>query len=222
MERAEVIPMMRPKYYYVPPVPLRKIFRSVIWNSTTDNILLSIDDGPSGSYTTGILKTLAESGGKALFFVTADSALKNRHLIKEILAEGHSIGNHSLSHKRLRFASKSVLKREIVESKSVIEEITGAQVRYFRPPYGSFDPYVLRAITESGQKCVMWSLLSADYLGNTGETVKIVKSYLNSNSIVVFHDNYKSRKIIVESLKSTFKAANEKQFKIGDPSLCLS
>lgn len=222
MEGEEVVPMMRPKYYYVSPAPLRKIFRSVIWNSNTDHILLSIDDGPSESYTTEILKTLGDSDVKAIFFVTADSAVNNPHLVKEILHEGHAIGNHSFSHKRLRFGSKSVLRREIVDSKSAIENVTGVLVRFFRPPYGSFDPFVLKAIAESEQKCVMWSLLSGDYLGNRSDTEKVIKNYLESNSIVVFHNNSKSRNTIIESLKITIQTANEKDFKIGDPPVCLS
>ncbi|GAB1441527.1 hypothetical protein MASR2M39_03610 [Ignavibacteriales bacterium] len=213
---------MRPKYYFVPPVPLRKIFRSVIWNSSSDHILISIDDGPGDSSTTEILKTLGDSRVKALFFVTADAAIKNRKLIKEILEQGHSIGNHSFSHKRLRFVSRSVLQREIVDSKSVIEDITGLPVGYFRPPYGAFDPFVLTAIGESGQKCVMWSLLTGDYLGNRTDTENVIKNYLRSDSILVYHDNLKSRKTIIESLKDTIRIANEKAYKIGDPSLCLS
>lgn len=222
MEGEEVVQMMRPKYYYVPPVPLRKIFRSVIWNSTSDNILISIDDGPGDSSTTEILKTLDELEVKALFFVTVDAATKNRYLIKEIIGQGHSIGNHSSSHKRLRFVSGSVLKKEIVDSKSAIEDVTGVPVSYFRPPYGAFDPFVLKTITESGQICVMWSLLSGDYLGSRSDTKKVIKNYLNSDSIVVYHDNLKSRNTIIESLKSTIQTANEKEFTIGDPSICLS
>lgn len=214
--------MIRPKYYYVPPAPLRKIFRSIIWNSTSDNILISIDDGPCESSTTKILETLGDSGVKALFFVTADAAIKNRLPIKEIIKQGHLIGNHSFSHKKLRFLSGSVLKKEIVDSKSAIEDITGSPVVYFRPPYGAFDPFVLKAITDSRQKCVMWSLLSGDYLGNRKDTEKVIRNYLNSDSIIVYHDNLKSKNTIIESLKSTIQIANEKDYKIGEPSECLS
>nr|MBP9123642.1 hypothetical protein [Ignavibacteriaceae bacterium] len=93
---------------------------------------------------------------------------------------------------------------------------------YFRPPYGAFDPFVLKAITDSRQKCVMWSLLSGDYLGSRSDTENVIKNYLNSDSIVVYHDNFKSRNTVIESLKSTIQTANEKDFKIGDPSICLS
>ncbi|MBK7865510.1 MAG: polysaccharide deacetylase family protein [Ignavibacteriales bacterium] len=209
--------MIRPKYYYVPPVPLRTIFKSVIWNSTNDHILLSIDDGPSVSETTKILNTLRDSSVKALFFVTTDAAIKNRHLVNEILAQGHSIGNHSFSHKRLRFVSGSILKREIVDSKSAIEDATGTPIMYFRPPYGAFDPFVLKAIKKSGQKCVMWSLLSGDFLGSGSETEKVIKNYLNPDSIVVYHDNFKSRNTIIESLISTIQTANEKDLKLEIP-----
>ncbi len=222
MEGEKTVQMIRPKYYYMPPVSLRKIFRSVVWGSTSDNILISIDDGPGESSTNGILDTLGESEVKALFFVTADAAIKNRYLIKEILEQGHSIGNHSYSHKRLRFVSASVLKKEIVESKSAIEDITGIPVKYFRPPYGAFDPFVLKTIKAAGQICVMWSLLSGDYLGSRSDTKKVIQSYLTSDSIVVYHDNFKSRNTIIESLKSTIQTANEKEFTIGDPSICLS
>jgi peptidoglycan/xylan/chitin deacetylase (PgdA/CDA1 family) len=114
------------------------------------------------------------------------------------------------------------LKKEIVDSKSAIEDITGSPVVYFRPPYGAFDPFVLKAITESRQKCVMWSLLSGDYLGNRKDTEKVIRNYLNSDSIIVYHDNLKSKNTIIESLKSTIQIANEKDYKIGEPSECLS
>jgi peptidoglycan/xylan/chitin deacetylase (PgdA/CDA1 family) len=213
--------MILQKYYYVPPAPLRKIFNSVVWSSSVDKILVSIDDGPDGTTTEIILKSLDKFNLKSVFFVTAEAAANQRQLIKEILAQGHMIGNHSYSHKRLRFASKPVLQKEIIDSKSVIEDVSGEPVKFFRPPYGAFDPFVLRQIAVSGQKCVMWSLLTGDYLGDVTQSKRITENYLKKNSIVVYHDNSKSIKSFEELIERTVITANEKDFKIGDPSECL-
>ncbi|MBZ0198633.1 MAG: polysaccharide deacetylase family protein, partial [Ignavibacteriaceae bacterium] len=80
--------------FYNPPLVIKKMFGSFVWESKCSKILLTFDDGPIPETTPLILKKLDEKKLKALFFTVGENAEKYRSLCKEILSEGHVIGNH--------------------------------------------------------------------------------------------------------------------------------
>jgi len=213
--------MKHPKFWYVPPTGLRRIFPEVIWTTDRDRILISFDDGPT-EFTPSLLDKLDDLSIKALFFLRVDESVENRYVVREIIRRGHLIGNHSLTHRKLRFAPFPVLLEEVVESKKILEDLTGVAIEYFRPPFGAFDPRVLKYIKNSGQKCVMWDLLSGDYEGDSNLSKEIINKYLKPNSIVVFHDNAKTHNFLLTLLKETTDIVANKKYHTGAPRECLN
>ena len=221
MERKGIQAMKHPKFWYVPPAGLRRLFPELIWKTTGEQVLISFDDGPT-NFTPSLLDKLDALSIKALFFLRADGAVENRDVVREIIRRGHLIGNHSLTHRKLRFASFSVLQEEVVQSKKILEDLTGTEIEYFRPPYGAFDLRVLKYIKNSGQMCVMWDLLSGDYEGDANLSKEIINKYLNPDSIVVFHDNAKTHNFLLTLLKETTDIIANKKYHTGAPRECLN
>jgi len=206
---------------YTPPALIKKLFSGFIWESNNDKILLSFDDGPAIESTGIILKTLSEKKIKAAFFCVGKNVSENLSLTKEILDEGHLIGNHTFNHKRLTTINNRETNKEIDDFNILLKEKFNYDVIYFRPPYGRFTISTQKTLERKNMKCVMWSLLTEDYK-NSFETVKFaVENYLRKNSIVVLHDNVKSKNIIKDSINFIIDEAYRKGFDFGSPAESL-
>lgn len=104
---------------------------------------LTFDDGPSREWTPQILDILKEYGARSTFFITGERARANPGLTRRIADEGHEIGNHTMTHKKLTFCSLKTLKREISECSEIIKSITGKYPSLFRAPHG-FKPPLMK------------------------------------------------------------------------------
>jgi len=210
------------RFYYNPPGIIKKIFSDFYWNTSNKKILLTFDDGPIPETTEIILNQLKNYQLRAVFFCVGDNIRKYPSLVKEILNEGHSIGNHTFNHKILKKLSYQEKLIEIESFNKIMEDNFGYNVKYFRPPHGKFQLTTNSLLKKFGLKNIMWSLLTYDYKNNL-EVVKFaVKNYLSSNSIVVLHDSMKSKDIIIDSIKVLNEEASNRNFSFGDPTECLN
>lgn len=190
---------------------------------------LTFDDGPSTTVTPKILKTLDDYNIKATFFVLGSMAESNPNLLKTIKAKGHSIGNHSYSHKySYIYANMNNFWYEINKTEKTFKNILGPnfKTKLIRFPGGSFEnykkPYKNSAI-KKGYKVYDWNALNGDseaknvsvsrLLARTKETVRGQKEI-----VFLMHDNSgkdttaQALPAIIDYLKSqgyTFKALAE-------------
>ncbi len=132
-------------------------------------IAITFDDGPHPYYTEQLLDGLKERGVKATFFVTGMHAEQYPELICRMSDEGHLIGNHTYSHIQLSSSNSETFKEELIQTNEVIEELTGQEVQYVRPPYGTWDKKF-----------------------NVARIVQKVMSKADENDIILMHDEYKS------------------------------
>jgi peptidoglycan/xylan/chitin deacetylase (PgdA/CDA1 family) len=209
------------KYLYNPPVLIKKIFSGFQWNSVTSKILFTFDDGPNPNTTEIILKELNNQNIKTVFFCVGENLKKYESLAKEILSEGHEIGNHTFNHKRIYREERSRVIESIRKVQNITNEKLDYQIKYFRPPYGNFDLRTNRILKKFNLQNVMWSLLTYDYKNDLNIVKFAVSKYLENNSIIVLHDSDKSKDIIVDSIKLIVEESNKKKYKIGNPSECL-
>ena len=153
-------------------------------------IALTFDDGPHPTYTEKLLDGLKERGVKATFFVTGEHAELNPDIIKRMSEEGHLIGNHTYSHIQLTSGNKETFKEELRRTNEVITEITGQEVTYVRPPYGSWDKAFEK---ELNMLPVLWSVDPLDWCCSDAACVarKVEKS-VSENDIILLHDYYAS------------------------------
>lgn len=99
-------------------------------------IALTFDDGPDPEYTPKILDALKAAGAKATFFVIGENVESHPDIVRRILAEGHSIGNHSFTHPDISKIGKVRTDVELNLTQRLIESVTGKSTLMFRPPYG--------------------------------------------------------------------------------------
>ncbi len=126
-------------------------------------LALTFDDGPNPAWTPNLLETLARHDVRATFFMLGSRAEAKPALVRQIAAAGHLIGNHSWSHPNLALSSTSRIEEELSRTSRTIEQITGAPVRFFRPPFGARRPAVLRIAKRLGLTPVLWNAMTSDW-----------------------------------------------------------
>lgn len=211
---------MMKKIKYVPPKIFHKLFPGTIWESKIDKILFTFDDGPNPETTPIILEKLNEHSIKAIFFCVGENVKKYPELTKRIIDEGHLIGNHTISHKNINLLNIKA-NSSIAECSNIIEKTTGIEPKYFRPPHGRIGLLTQSMMKKNNLINVMWSLLTYDYKNNFNIVIFAADNFLSNNSLIVLHDNIKSKSIIAKSIDYIVETAKKKGFEIGEPDKCL-
>jgi peptidoglycan-N-acetylglucosamine deacetylase len=144
--------------------PTSQIFgRTLIAGSNPTEAALTFDDGPNPAVTPHLLEVLTRHNVRATFFPIGIYARQQPGLIRQIVAAGHLLGNHTMHHPWLSTASATRIRQELTGCNAVLEDITGAPVKFFRPPFGARRPYVLQAARELGLTPVMWNVAASDW-----------------------------------------------------------
>lgn len=156
--------------------------------SDNKKIALTFDDGPHPYYTEQLLDGLKERGVVATFFVTGEHAALHPDIIKRIHEDGHLIGNHTYSHMQLQDVKREEFKEELIATNEVIEEITGEEVIYVRPPYGTWDKAFEK---ELNMIPVLWTIDPLDWCSDNVSciTSRVVQK-AEENDIILMHDYY--------------------------------
>ncbi len=173
-----------------PAVFLRWIYPHALWrmDKREKAVYLTFDDGPIPEATPFILNTLERYGAKATFFMVGENAQKYPHLLQEVKARGHRIGNHTYNHiGGFRWWSWLYLANVVKANKILKTDL-------FRPPHGWMKVMQYRVLRHCGFKVVMWDVVTRDYSRrlNAEDVLYNVKRYTRPGSIITFHDSLKS------------------------------
>lgn len=163
---------------------------SVVSDEGSKKIALTFDDGPHPYYTEQLLEGLADRGVHATFFVTGEHAELHPEVIERMNEEGHLIGNHTYSHIQLNHKNGEEFKAELIKTNEILYKITGKEVVYVRPPYGSWDK---KFESELNMFPVLWTIDPLDWCStNVDNITNKVISKVKENDIILMHDEYKS------------------------------
>lgn len=153
-------------------------------------IAITFDDGPHPVYTKKLLDGLKERDVKATFFVLGENAEKYPEIIERMKEEGHIIGNHTYTHIQLRSSNRQQFRDELVLTNETIKEITGQEVQYVRPPYGTWDK---KLEEELNMFPVLWNVDPNDWCtGSADKVTRRITDKAKENSIILLHDCYQS------------------------------
>lgn len=159
-------------------------------NTTEKVIALTFDDGDDGGNIAALLQILSDNGVKATFFLTGKAVESHPQKIKDIIAKGHAIGNHSYSHPYFTQITAEQMKAEVEKADVLIRNLTGITTKpYFRPPYGAYNAGVLQAMGEAGYtKTVTWTIDTIDWEGRSAaEMTQKVLGNAVPGAIVLMH-----------------------------------
>jgi peptidoglycan/xylan/chitin deacetylase (PgdA/CDA1 family) len=144
--------------------PASQIFgRTLIAGNDPGQIALTFDDGPNDRATPELLEVLARHQVRGTFFAMGNFARKRPEIVRAVVAAGHLLGNHTMSHPNLSVQPAARVRRELGDCKALLEDISGVAVGYFRPPFGGRRPLVLRVAKELGLTPVLWNVIGHDW-----------------------------------------------------------
>lgn len=126
-------------------------------------LALTFDDGPNAAWTPRLLDILARHEVRATFFLLGSRAAAQPELVRRMAAAGHTIGNHSWSHPNLARTRASRVREELRQTSETLQQIVGAPVKFFRPPFGARRPAVFRIARELGMEPVLWNAMTSDW-----------------------------------------------------------
>ncbi|GAA0322683.1 hypothetical protein GCM10008967_11480 [Bacillus carboniphilus] len=152
-------------------------------------VALTFDDGPENHYTPMILDILKEKGVPATFFVIGDEISSYPEIMRRIVNEGHSIGNHTWSHPDLRKGWSSKVREEIQSTQQELQRVVGRKSDLFRPPYGAITKADLMVLNEIGMRNIHWSVDTLDWGGLPADDIlEIVHQDISPGGIILQHN----------------------------------
>lgn len=152
-------------------------------------VALTFDDGPDPEATPRLLRLLEVRRLRATFFLVGARAERHPGLVRELVAAGHEVGNHTWRHRNAWFLTPAETAREIERGSDILAALTGEAPRYLRPPWGIVNLVTLRTARRLGQRLVLWSIQPEGLRPRPpDEQVRHVLARLHDGAILDLHD----------------------------------
>ena len=159
-------------------------------------IALTIDDGPDPELTPQVLDLLDAHGGqRASFFCIAERARRHPALVREIVARGHSVQNHSLAHRHgFSLLGPRSMAAEVERAQALLADLTGRAPSCFRAPAGLRNPFLDPVLHRLGLQLVSWTRRGFDTRDRDPQRVlgRLVRG-LAAGDILLLHDGHAAR-----------------------------
>jgi peptidoglycan/xylan/chitin deacetylase (PgdA/CDA1 family) len=171
--------------------PARLGVRRVVWSTDTSgpHAAITFDDGPTPEFTPRILATLEKADVRATFNVMGHNAVTHPELIAAIVAAGHEIGNHTMTHLDLAQIPAAQIREEIVRCKDEVEQLIQRPLVGFRPPRGELTGYALMVAAELDYDVFMWSCTRGPAGASTpADVARSIGSTVNAGDVLDLHD----------------------------------
>ncbi|WP_329126728.1 polysaccharide deacetylase family protein [Streptomyces sp. NBC_01465] len=182
---------------------------------------LTFDDGPSPEWTPQILALLKQNRIQATFCMIGPQAKAHPDLVKQVVAEGHRLCDHTVHHdESMDKKSEGYQSAEISDAQKMIEDASGGTAPlYFRAPGGAFDPYNRHVAADHGLRPLGWNADSKDYTRpGVAAIVKTVEDEVSSSSpTVLFHDGGGDRSQTLAALEQLLPWMKQQGYGFGFP-----
>jgi peptidoglycan/xylan/chitin deacetylase (PgdA/CDA1 family) len=156
-----------------------------------------------------VLNELKKYNAKATFFCIGKNVVEQPVIYRQIIEEGHRVGNHSFNHLNGWKTEDAVYIHNVMEAKKYIDS------NLFRPPYGKATKFQLKLLTKNQQFVpVMWSVLSGDFDLALSKEKCLANVLKNSRdgSVIVCHDSEKAFEKLQFVLPKVLEYFSEKGF----------
>lgn len=174
---------------------------------TQDKVLyLTFDAGFENGNTPAILDALKKHSAPATFFVVGTYITSNQDLIKRMVQEGHTVGNHTYHHPDMsQIASKEAFEKELKDVEDAYQEVTGElMVKFYRPPQGKYSESNLQMAKDLGYQTFFWSLAYVDWYQDQQpskeEAFEKLLGRIHPGAVVLLHSTSSTNAQILDEL----------------------
>ncbi|MFJ8634825.1 polysaccharide deacetylase family protein [Streptomyces sp. NPDC093568] len=181
---------------------------------------ITIDDGPDPVWTPQVLDVLREYGVKATFCMVGTQAQAHPGLVKEVVAQGHRLCDHSVAHDTtMDKQSQAYQSQQILDAERMITKASGGvRPMYYRAPGGAFTPYSRTLAASRGMRPLGWNVDTKDFEQPGADAiVATVQRELANGPTLLFHDAGGDRSQTVEALRRVLPWLKEQGYSFGFP-----
>lgn len=181
---------------------------------TREKVLyLTFDAGYENGYTPAILDALKKHDAKAAFFLVGNYIEKEPDLVRRMVDEGHTVGNHTMHHYDMsKLSENAAFEKELKDLEDLYYQTTGENLpKFYRPPQGIYSEENLKMAKELGYKTVFWSLAYVDWNNDSQPTHQQAFDKLlprtHSGAVVLLHATSKTNAEILDDLLTRWEQA---------------
>lgn len=191
---------------------LRQYQAAYIGNTNEKVLYLTFDAGYENGCTAKILDTLKEKQVPAAFFLVGNYIRQSPDLVRRMVAEGHTVGNHTMHHYDMsRLSDKAAFSKELTDLEALYKETVGQELpKFYRPPQGIYSEENLKMAQELGYKTLFWSLAYVDWNNDAQPTREAAFAKLlprtHNGAVVLLHSTSKTNAEILGELIDKWKA----------------
>ena len=180
-------------------------------DTTRQKIYLTFDSGYENGCTAKILDVLQKHQVPAAFFLVGNYTQRNPELVKRMVDEGHTVGNHTMHHYDMsRISDRASFAKELTDLEDLYRQVTGrAMQKYYRPPQGIYSQENLEMAKELGYKTLFWSLAYVDWNNQNQPSREHAMSKLlpriHNGAVVLLHSTSRTNAEILDEVLTEWK-----------------
>ncbi len=182
-------------------------YDAAYWDGSGEKVLyLTFDAGYENGHTEKILDVLKAHNAPAAFFLVGNYLERNADLVRRMVAEGHTVGNHTMHHPDMsQITEEAAFSKELTDLEDLYRQVTGEELpKYYRPPQGIYCRENLEMAQKLGYKTVLWSLAYADWNNDAQPTREQALSKLlprtHHGAVVLLHSTSATNAQILDEL----------------------
>lgn len=206
---------------------LRALDAAYIGDANEMKLYLTFDSGYENGCTAQILDVLKAQDVKAAFFLVGNYMEKNADLVRRMVREGHTVGNHTMHHYDMsKLSEEEAFAKELQDLEVLFRETTGGELpKFYRPPQGIYSEENLKMAQKLGYKTVFWSLAYVDWKNDAQPTREEALGKLlprtHNGAVVLLHSTSRTNAEVLDELLTKWKAEGytfgtvEELFQVG-------
>ena len=203
-----------------------QLFGEIYARVETDQkvVALTLDDGPNEKIDT-VLSILKKHNVKATFFPIGELMKKDLSPIQKIVEDGHELGNHSYTHRKLSLRSYQTIRQEIEPTDKLLREAGHLGDIHFRPPYGIKFFMLPLYLKQNNRKTITWEVAPEGNSALNMDAEKLAQFVIKqtkNGSIILLHPMNKGREASLQSLEPIILGLKAKGFRFKTVSELLN
>ncbi len=180
-------------------------------------IAITFDAAWTNQDTDKLIEILNKHNAVATFFIVGEWASKFPESVKAFYEAGHTIANHSDTHKAFSKCTREEVRQEIVNCNEKLEGIIGEKITLMRAPSGDYTAESIEVTESLGMKMIQWDNDSLDYTGLTvDEITQRVISRAKNGSIVLFHNGVENTAPALDKILTELEKQGYSFFSVKD------